>query len=304
MKTCYIASILALSFVLMAPPQIVLCAEVRQQSIVVGDPSIPVCPTSNCPAPPHSPVLATQWIHGSTTKGAEQPEWLSTLGLLVDQGNPDGQKVGQYIGVMQTIGAGTAWALNTDSVRNALPGGNNSFGGAEGSGRPGSPGAIGDANGTIGYELDFTNWDKDSGPGKGPFTVGQYIHSQGSYTSLAAIFMDAHMYQGRDAWHTGILFNDPSLISDHTIYDGTNALNSLSISGHHAVGVNTTKSNANLTALAMAPGQSVCFDGMRWCVAVNGNALSVTNSKGQNILSIDDEGNLEVSGRIKALNSP
>jgi hypothetical protein len=143
------------------------------RQVIIGEPSVPTCPAANCPAPPHPSVLSTQVIYGTTTKGAEQAEWLSTLGLVVKSGSPDGQKVTQYLGAVQAPGGGTTWSLNTDTVRNGLMGSENSFGGFVGSGKPGVAGAIGDKNGTIGYELDFTNWDADSSPGRGPFTVGQ-----------------------------------------------------------------------------------------------------------------------------------
>jgi hypothetical protein len=229
-----------------------------------------------------------------------QPEWLSTLGLLVKTGDPDGQKVGQYIGVLQQKGAGTAWALNTDSVRNAVPGGLNSFGGLEGSGIPDKPGNIGAKNGTIGYELDFTNWDAASRPGVGAFTVGQYVHAQGSFTSLAALYLDAKMADGQKAWHTGLMFNGDQLFSEHSLFDGSSSHNSISIAGHHTVGVNTTQANESLISLMMNAGQKACFSQFGWCLYSSGAELVVSNRRGVKVFAIDEAGNVTITGSLKA----
>ncbi|MFG5121486.1 hypothetical protein [Methylorubrum sp. POS3] len=209
-----------------------------------------------------------------------------------------GQKVTQYIGVMQAPGAGTAWALNTDSVRNGLPGGPNSFGGFEGSGYPGKPGAIGSENGTIGYELDFTNWDAHSAPGSGPFTVGQYVHAQGSFTSLSAVYFDAHMGNGAKAWHSAIFFNGEDVVDENTIVDATHSKVSYNVMGVHQIGINMSQSNADLKAIVMKEGQSVCFSGLSNCVSMVNNKLSYRNKAGSVIFSIDEDGNAFFAGRV------
>ena len=268
--------------------------------LILGEPSIVTCPTSNCPAPPSPPVLSTQFVHGATSKGAGQAEWLSNIGLFVKTGNPDGQKVAQYIGVMQKEGAGTAWALNTDSVRNAGPGTENAFGGFEGSGKPGQPGAIGDRNGSIGYELDFTNWDANSTPGHGAFTVGQYVHAQGSYASLAAIYLDAHMAESNDnaGWTNGLMFNGDRVVADNTFFDGTKAANSLTVAGSHQVGLNTTMANADLRAVLMRAGQTACFNGLADCLTWRDGRLTYLNEKGNTVFSIDENGNAYFTGHV------
>lgn len=265
---------------------------------IMHDPSIPTCPTSNCPLPPRGPVLSSQWIHGKTTKGRDQHEWLSNIGLLVGTGSPDGQKVAQYIGAMQVPGGGTAWALNTDSVRNATPGGRYSMAGFEGSGVPGQPGAMGRENGTIGYELDFTNWDQDSAPGQGPFTVGQYVHAQGSFTSLAAIYFDAKMARGSRGWHDGLLFNGDNVIRQNTISDFTHSHTSLTIGGQHVMGVNTSQANADLHAIVMRPGQTACFNGVTNCVSWRDGKLVYLDGQGRALFSVDDQGNTTFRGRV------
>ena len=268
--------------------------------LVLGDPSIATCPTSNCPAPPLPPVLSTQFIHGATSKGAGQAEWLSNIGLFVKTGNADGQKVAQYIGVMQQEGAGTAWALNTDSVRNASVGAPNAFGGFEGSGLPGKPGAIGVRNGSIGYELDFTNWDANSAPGVGAFTVGQYIHAQGSYTSLSAIYFDANMDSSNknSGWTDGILFNGDRVVSDNTFFDATRSANSLTIAGSHFTGLNTIGANESLHAVALRAGQTICFSELVNCVTWKDGRLSYMNQHGEKVFTVDEDGNAFFKGHV------
>ena len=267
---------------------------------ISGNPSLVTCPTANCPAPPSKSVLSTVFVHGETSKGSDQAEWLANMGLLVKSGSPDGQKVTEYLGVMQQAGAGTAWTLNTDLVRNAVPGGPNAFGGLEGSGMPGRPGAIGERNGSIGYELDFTNWDANSSPGQGAFTVGQYVHAQGSYTSLSALYFDAHMDQsnGNAGWSDGILFNGDRVVKDNTFFDATNAVSSMTVAGHHSYGLNTTPANANMRAVIMRAGQTICFDGPQRCLSWHDSKLTYTNLSGETVFSIDERGNAFFSGHI------
>ncbi|ACL58671.1 hypothetical protein [Methylobacterium nodulans] len=269
------------------------------RQVIIGDPSVVTCPAANCPAPPHPPVLSTQVVYGTTTKGPEQAEWLSSLGLFVKTGSPDGQKVTQYLGAVQAPGAGTVWSLNTDTVRNGLMGGENSFGGFVGSGKPGAPGTIGEKNGTIGYELDFTNWDAHSSPGKGPFTVGQYVHAQGSFTSLSAIYFDAHMAQNVPAWHNGIFFNGDAVVEMNTFMDATRSRHSLTVAGHHDVGLNTTMANADMTAVALRPGQTACFDGRNRCITWKDGRLIYMNGQGVPVFSVDEDGNASFRGRVR-----
>ena len=183
------------------------------------------CGPARCMAPPR--------------KALGPPSWLGVDGLYVNTGQPDGQKVTRYIGAVQGPLGGTTWALNTDVVRNGIPNGPN---GLVGSSSPCTPGAIPLANGTVGYELDYTNWDQIGGVGFGPFTVGMYLHNQSTYTSLAALYMDAAP-QGRGgglpnlpAWANGIMFNSATLVQDNTIIDGTDSTFSYQINGTHSVG--------------------------------------------------------------------
>ena len=267
---------------------------------VLGNPSFPTCPTANCPSPPYLPVLSSEFVHGSTTKGADQPEWLSNIGLFVRTGSPDGQKVAQFVGVMQQKGAGTAWALNTDLVRNAGLGGPNAFGGFEGSGKPGLPGSIGDRNGSIGYELDFTNWDADSSPGRGAFTVGQYIHAQGSFTSLAAMYFDSKMADSNKSfgWEDGLLFNGERVVRGNTIADSSQAINTLLVSGKHVTALNTTLANEDIVAVRMRKKQSICFDVFSSCFSFADGKLAYKNSRGVTIFTLDEDGNAFFAGRV------
>lgn len=111
---------------------------------------------------------------------------------------------------------------------------------------------------SLGYECDFTNWDQDATVGTGPFTTCIYIHNSSSYRSLAGIYFDATMAAGKQAWQDGLLFSGSNLISDNTVYDGTNSTTSWQIAGTHTSGVNTTL--ATLTyAWQSAAGQKFCF---------------------------------------------
>ena len=263
-----------------------------------------VCPTANCPAPPNNPIVSTQVVHGRSTKDANHPEWLSSLGLLVATGAQQkgdvlsGQKVTQYLGVMQAPGAGTAWTLNTDLVRNGVPGGPNSFSGFEGSGEPGQPGQIGTQNGSVGYELDFTNWDAESSPGHGPFTVGQYIHAQGSYTSLSALYFDANMGGNAKGWDAGIYFNGEGVIRENTFIDATSSHTSVKILGSHQFGIDSSQASNKMRVIVARAGQTICFNGVYDCVMWDAGRLSFTNKVGRTVFSVDENGNAIFAGTV------
>ena len=269
---------------------------------ILGSPSLVTCPTANCPSPPRLPVLSSEFVHGSTTKGADQPEWLSNIGLFVRTGSPDGQKVAQYVGVMQQKGAGTAWALNTDLVRNAGLGGPNAFDRFEGSGKPGLPGSIGDRNGSIGYELDFTNWDADSSPGRGAFTVGQYIHAQGSFTSLAAIYFVSKMADSNKSfgWEDGLLFNGERAVHGNSIADSSSSINSFQVMGKHETAINTTQANEDIVAIRMRTKQSICFDVFSSCLSFADGKLAYKNAQGVTVFTLDEDGNAFFAGRVSS----
>jgi len=117
---------------------------------------LPVCPAGNCPVPPKNPVLTGSFLGGQTTKDSTQAEWLGVDSLYVNTGQINGQKVGRYIGVTQGPLAGTVWSLNTLTQR--------AVGNPTGSVGCGSN-CVANGSGTIGYELDFTNWDKSGTSG-------------------------------------------------------------------------------------------------------------------------------------------
>lgn len=201
-----------------------------------GDTDIVCWPVANSPDPsqPGSPnAVRSMLIAQSETKlDSTFAEWTAVFGNYVNSGQPNGQKVSVYIGAVQGPLGGTTWSLNTDTVRNALPSGVPGGPGGVGSGSPGTPGAIPIANGTIGYELDFTNWDQDCAPG-GAFVVGMYVHNQSTFASLAGIYWDSNpeATPANFAWHNGIMFTGDHTIEDNTIFDGTNSVFSYQAEG-------------------------------------------------------------------------
>ena len=214
--------------------------------------SVPTCPVANCPAGPRGPtlpgggpVLSAQWLHGRTAKDAMQDEWLSNLGLFIGTGRGGGQKVTQYLGAMQGPGAGAGWALNTDIVRGACPGGPDSLYGQPGSGIPfgapgctARPGSLGTANTTVGYELDLTNWDQDGGPG-GPLVVGMMVQTLSSFPGTAGILFNSYARQAVPGWHSGIQFTGPidhapATARDNTVLDGSGSEYGYHLHGVHA----------------------------------------------------------------------
>ena len=140
---------------------------------------IPVCPAGNCPVPPRNPVLTGSFLGGQTTKGSTQAEWLGVDSLYVNTGTPNGQKVGRYIGVTQGPQAGSVWSLNTLTQRGA---GNPT--GSVGCGL----GCIDYHSGTIGYELDFTNWDQSgTQPNNAAYAVNDTITFTGGTCSTKPV---------------------------------------------------------------------------------------------------------------------
>lgn len=160
-------------------------------------------------------------------------EWTAVFGNYVNTGAPLGQKVSLYAGAVQGPLGGPAWAINSVSVRNGVPGsGSNVPGGPShiGSSTPGTPGAMSSQTATIGYELDYSNWDQDAPPG-GAFTVGMFISTLSRFASLAGIYYDSTPMAGNYGWHNGIYFAGALTVQDNTIYDASNAQYSYQATG-------------------------------------------------------------------------
>jgi len=290
------------------------------------DPFLITCPVSNCPST--NPVLSAVNIYGQTRKDAGTPEWESVIGLYSATGDPDGQKVVQYLGGMQAPGAGSLWTLNTDIVRNATGGGRYSLDGLPGSGVSGSPGGIGRSDATIDYELDLTNWSEDDAPG-GPFVVGMFISTLSSYSSLAGLYYGSAKGQTVPSWHDGIFFAE-NTVKDNSIFDGSSASFSYQAAGSHlAAFYDNSRSRTGLSvngahtsedillsdtapvgiaingvhataAITVPPRQKVCFDTTRSCLSYDDGRHKwlLTGPTGTNIASIDDDGNMILKGHI------
>ena len=194
-------------------------------------------------------------MQGQSNQDRTKAEFTAIFGNYIVAGQPDGQKGALYAGVVQGPNAGAGWALNTLIARNAtslhVPGTPD-----VGSGSPGTPGAC-LAKSTIGYELDFTNWDQDCSAGVGPFTVGMYISCASSYRSLAAIYMDGNAEAtGTYLWDNGIFFADSMnitgrLIRSNTIFDSTHSAYSYHDQGTHS-GASYYAADTSPVALAIA----------------------------------------------------
>ncbi|KAB8122450.1 hypothetical protein D3W54_14765 [Komagataeibacter medellinensis] len=216
---------------------------------MTADPSLVACPVGSCP-PLTDPKLAYAAIQQYTASQKDQNWELGAVFGMLDQtgagtgeANDDtpGAKMGAYIGLMQTANGGPGWALNTNIVRNMVPGGPNSITGYPGAGNEGAPGAMNNYSSTIGYELDVSNFDKDSNglPPSYPFVVGEYITTTSTFSSYAGIHFGIGQGQTVAAWHNGILFTSPNsaggrVIADNTIADYSNSDIGWHTSGQHA----------------------------------------------------------------------
>lgn len=194
------------------------------------------CPLGGCTSLGSTlgPAKSAYTLQGKTQIDSGQGEMILNLGLLVDKGAPGGAttfgKLPLYIGMMQARGAGTAWALTTNSIRNGVPGGKNSINGLPGSGTPGPEGAIGSVS-TIGYENDLTNWDEDTAT-SGAFVTGYYGHMQGSYPSTAYFNLDATMVTGVVGAHYGEFFQ-PNTVKDTVWVENTASTTGMQFMGSH-----------------------------------------------------------------------
>jgi hypothetical protein len=203
---------------------------------VNGSAWVPTCPAANCAGSFAAPnVVAKAVMNGVTAQGA-QAEWLSSFGLYNNTGigfggSNRGQKVTLYLGQVQGQNAGPGWTLNTDIVRCGAS--VTGWDGTVGSSSPCSSGQhVDTASATIGYELDFTNWDKEGTIGSGPFTVGIWINTLSTYTSTAGIYMAPTAPQSVPSWEDGILFQ-PLSVKENTIFDNSGAQNGYSLAGTH-----------------------------------------------------------------------
>lgn len=100
-------------------------------------------------------------------------------------------------------------------------------------------------------------------------------------------------------WHNGIFFNGDAVVEMNTFMDGTGSHSSLTVAGHHSVGLNTTMANADMTAIALRSGQTACFDGLAHCVSWKDGHLVYMNGKGIPVFTIDEEGNATFRGRVR-----
>lgn len=219
-----------------------------QVNLVGGTPVVS-CPVGSCP-----PASSAQLTHAGFQQYAvsnldKNWEIGGVFGILDTTGggtggandHTDGAKMALYAGIMQTLTGGPAWALNTNVVRCATPGSDNSLPGFAGAGNActtAQRGTMDVYSSTIGYELDLSNFDRDANglPPQYPFVVGEYVTTSSFYPGWAAIFYGIGQGQTSDAWHNGILFSSPNSGGGRTIADNTFLDLSNSDVGYHAQG--------------------------------------------------------------------
>jgi hypothetical protein len=275
---------------LLTVPWIGTTGAISQVCYPVGNAPWPTNPAS----PGQNPVNAQIVVQGQTTQNQTQAEWTAVFGNYINSGQPNGQKVTVYSGAVQGPLGGSAWSLNTLIVRNGIPSNAPGGPGNVGSSAPGTPGAIPTPNSTIGYELDFTNWDQDCSPGVGAFTVGMFISAVSTYKSLAGIYFGGQtLTAGKHLWHHGIMFADIAQtgmnIERSTIIDGSRAAVSYEDGGTHsacsyyandtspvAIQINGNHSSADILITDNAPG----------VLHVNGSHTNVVDLSGATISGV------------------
>jgi hypothetical protein len=199
----------------------------------------PTCPAANCPGPATSAhVIKSKTIFNGNSTDPHHPSWLIQGSLFNSAGDTDAaaQHVTAYFGQVQGTHAGGGWTLNTDIVRcGGTAGWDGTVGGGAGTGADRcTPGTMTTTSATIGYELDYSNWDQTAGIGIGPFTPGMFISTLSSFTSLAGIFYGAGTGQVVPSWDEGIYFG-PNTVKSNTVFDGSSSTFSYQAAGRHSV---------------------------------------------------------------------
>ncbi len=202
--------------------------KVVRQSYSLISPNVPTCPAANCPNPANAhqapQILASTWVESIASSTApRQQEWGSIFGMYSNVGQssnyptiPPSQKVTVYAGMVQGPLSGPTWTLNTDIVRNGCPtSGAGTIQPYIGSSQPcGTPIPTGIGVSTIGYELDFSNWDQNIDIG-GPEVVGMAIVTNSEYRGLAAWYAA----NGIDGTGTTASWSYGMLMTNKTAYD-------------------------------------------------------------------------------------
>ncbi len=223
-------------------------ASLQPLSYSLVTPSVRTCPAANCPNPANAhqapQILASTWVESiASSTVPRQQEWGSIFGMYSNVGQssdyptiPPSQKVTVYAGMVQGPLSGPTWTLNTDIVRNGCPtSGAGTIQPYIGSAQPcGTPIPTGIGVSTIGYELDFSNWDQNIDIG-GPEVVGMAIVTNSEYRGLAAWYA-ANGIDGTGttaSWSHGILMTNKTAYDDDYDEIDNVATNGYSCSGNH-----------------------------------------------------------------------
>ncbi len=203
-------------------------ASLQPLSYSLVTPSVRTCPAANCPNPANAhqapQILASTWVESiASSTVPRQQEWGSVFGMYSNVGQstnyptiPPSQKVTVYAGMVQGPLSGPTWTLNTDIVRNGCP--TTGAGTVQpyiGSAQPcGTPMKNGIGVSTIGYELDFSNWDQNIDIG-GAEAVGMAIVTNSEFRGLAAWYAA----NGIDGTGTTASWSYGMLMTNKTAYD-------------------------------------------------------------------------------------
>lgn len=211
------------------------------------------CPVGACPGLSNPQLAHSAFQQYAVSSLDKNWEFGGIFGILDTTGGGNGSavdqtdaaKMGLYSGIMQTPSGGPGWALNTNAVRCAYPGSENSIPGYAGAGTActsDQQGTMDKYSSTIGYELDVSNFDQDSNglPPDTPFVVGEYITTTSFYSGWAGLFFGIGQGQTADAWHNGILFSSPNSGGGRTVSENTILDLSSSDVGYHSQGTHKT----------------------------------------------------------------
>ena len=274
------------------------------QAITDTGTRVSICPTAAC-----YPGIVGMLAVSSQTQVPNVSNWMISGSLYAQDRQTTVQAisdVAEYLGAAQGSGAANMWTLNTNIVRGSAP---------TTLGNGGSPlipsGQVPLSSATIGYELDYGNWDQNSisSGGSVALQAGLYLHSAGYFTSQDGIYLDYNPLSGpindnsqNFAWFNGLAMYGVKLNQHADIELLTSAGYAIHIEGTHTVGLDTVADTGIVQAVNVHSGQSICFRGEATQDCMNYDAatgyLSIRNNSGIANVVIQDSGNEVVTGSV------
>jgi hypothetical protein len=269
------------------------------QSILDTGTRISICPTAAC----YNGLVGLLSLSSQEqTPGVSN--WVLSSSLYSNHQATSDSDVAAYFGAAQGTKAANEWSLNSNIVRGSSPttlgnGGTVLYPGAQ----------VPLTSATVGYELDFGNWDQNTIMQGTGFTVGEYLHAAGYFTSQDAIYLDYNPLSGpvngntsNYAWKYGISMFGLELNQAADIYLNTAAGYAFQVLGAHKIGLDTTSDTAMTQAVNIHSGQGICLKGetIQDCLSYDDKAgnLAITNNVGSTNVVIQDSGNVVVVGSV------